>query len=128
MTSGWISDNWELVMPMRILDANGHVHRLEAHVDTGFNGQFTLPNDFIELLGLEPTRPMALTMANGETETFPTFLGMILWQGRRSEVRIVESEGTPLIGTELMWGSLLTAEITDNGAVTIGPLPDEASG
>ena len=128
MTNGWISDNWELVMPMRILDANEHVHRVEAHIDTGFNGQFTLPHDFIELLGIKPTRPIALTMANGETETFQTFLGMILWQGRRSEVRIIESAGAPLIGTELLWGSLLTAEMTDNGAVTIGPLSAGVSG
>lgn len=128
MTSGWISDNWELVMPMRILDANDHVHRMEAHIDTGFNGEFTLPHDFIELLGLEPEQPMALTMANGEMETFPTFLGVMLWQGHRRSVRIIESEGVPLIGTELLWGSLLTAEMTDNGAVTIGPLPAGASG
>ena len=39
MTNGWISDNLELVTPVRILDANEHVHRMEAHIDTGFNGQ-----------------------------------------------------------------------------------------
>ena len=51
-----------------------------------------------------------------------------MWQGHRREVRIIESEGTPLIGTALLWGSLLTAEITDNGAVTIGPLRAGISG
>ena len=71
---------------------------------------------------------MALTMANGEMETFPTFLGVMLWQGHRRSVRIIESEGVPLIGTALLWSSLLTAEITDNGAATIGPLPDGATG
>jgi hypothetical protein len=40
----------------------------------------------------------------------------------------LESEGTPLVGTELLWGSLLTAEMIDNGAVTIGPLPAGISG
>ena len=67
-------------------------------------------------------------MANGETETFPTFLGVMLWQGHRREVRIIQSEGAPLIGTELLWGSLLTAEVIDNGAVTIGPLTAGISG
>lgn len=128
MTNGWISDNWELVVPVRVLDGKEHVHRIEAHIDTGFNGQITLPPDFIELLGLEPAQPIALTMANGERETFPTFFGAVLWHGHRRSARIIESEGVPLIGTELLWGSLLTAEMTDNGAVTIGPLPAGVSG
>ena len=128
MTGGWISDNRELVMPLRILDANGHVHRVEANIDTGFNGHLTLPPDSLELLGLASDRPLELRMANNETETFSTFRGIALWQGQRRTVRIIESEGAPLIGTALLWGSLLTAEITDNGAVTIGPLPDEVSG
>ena len=123
-----MSDNWELVLPVRVFDRNDHVHRIEAHIDTGFNGQFTLPSVSIQLLDLEPARPIALTMANGDMGTFPTFFGVLLWQGQRREVRIIESEGAPLIGTELLWGSLLTAEMTDNGAVTIGPLPAGVTG
>ena len=43
-------------------------------------------------------------------------------------VRILEAEGTPRIGTALLWGSLLTAEMIDDGAVTIGPLTAGVSG
>ena len=128
MTNGWISNNWELVVPVRVLDRNEHVHRIEAHIDTGFNGLFTLPPDVIASLGLEPAQPIALTMANNATETFPTFRGILLWQDWRRVVRIIESEGAPLIGTELLWGSLLTAEMIDNGVVTIGPLPAGVTG
>lgn len=67
-------------------------------------------------------------MANDRTERFPTYRGIVLWHGHRRSVRIIESEGTPLIGTALLWGSLLTAEMTDNGAVSIGPLPAGVSG
>ena len=67
-------------------------------------------------------------MANDETGTFPSYHGMVFWQGQHRPIEIIETEGTPLIGTALLWGSLLTAEMTDNGAVTIGPLPAGVSG
>lgn len=128
MIGGWISDNRELVVPLRLVDVNGHLHRVEANVDTGFNGHLTLPPDSLELLGLVSDRPLELRMANNETETFATFRGAVLWQGQRRTVRIIESEGTPLIGTALLWGSLLSAEITNDGTVTIAPLPTETAG
>ena len=128
MTGGWISGNRELVMPLRLLDVNEHIHRIEANIDTGFNGHLTLPPDSLRLLGLVAARPMDLRMANNATETFSTFRGTVLWRNQRRTVRIIESEGDPLVGTALLWGSLLTAEMTDNGAVAIGPLPAGATG
>lgn len=128
MTGGWISDNRELVMPLRVLDANEHVHRIEANDDTGFNGHLTLPPDLLRLLDLVAAKPLDLRMANDATETFPTFRGSVLWRTQWRAVRIIEAEGTPLIGAALLWGSLLTAEVIDNGAVTIGPLPAGVSG
>ena len=128
MISGWIGGNQELVMPLRVLDANEHVHRIEANIDTGFNGHLTLPPDLPQLLGLAAAKPLDLRMANDAIETFPTFRGIVLWRNQRRTVRIIESEGTPLMGTALLWDSLLTAEMTDNGTVTIGPLPAGISG
>ena len=128
MTSGWIGSNRELVMPLRVLDANEHVHRVEANIDTGFNGHLTLPPDVTRLLGLIRAKPVDLTMANDETGTFPSYHGMVFWQGQHRPIEIIETEGTPLIGTALLWGSLLTAEMADNGAVTIGVLPAGVSG
>jgi predicted aspartyl protease len=107
-----------------VLDANEYVHRFEAAIDTGFNGELTLPPLHVQELGLAPALPLAITMANHETETFDTYHGTILWRGARFPVRIVASEGTPLIGIGLLWGSLLTAEIIDNGEVTVSPLPE----
>ena len=82
----------------------------------------------IRELELIPDLPVEITMANGSTETFDAYFGALIWQGQRRAVRVVELEGTPLIGLGLLWDSLLTAEITDHGAVTIGPLPAETSG
>ena len=127
MTDGWLNENWDLIIPMRILDANGHVHRIEATIDTGFNGCLTLPPDFAQLLGLPPAPSLDITMANDATEAFPTYTGTVLWHGQHRSVQIVELHGKPLVGLELLWDSLLTAEITDHGAVSIAPLPPEPS-
>ena len=128
MIYGNINDNWDLVVPMRILDANEHVHRFDAVVDTGFNGELTLPIHHIRKFQLAPGLPTDITMANGVTETFNAYFGTLLWRGQRRAVQVVETESTPLIGIGLLWDSLLTAEIIDNGAVIIGPLPEEAIG
>ena len=111
-----------------MLDANGHVHRVEAVVDTGFNGYLALPSDLIHQLGAPATEPVDMGLATDLVVTVDSFEGIVLWRGERRSVEILEAEGDPLIGTALLWDSLLTAEMTDNGAVTIGPLPAGISG
>lgn len=126
MIFGHINQDRELVAPVRVLDANGHVRRYEAVADTGFDGALSLPRHLIQELGLLPTEPIEMVLATGRLVQVNAYAGTVLWRGERRQVRILEAEGTPLIGIGLLWDSLLTAEITENGAVTIGPLPTEA--
>lgn len=123
-----ISSDRELVMPIRLLDANQHVHRVEAVVDTGFEGDLSLPPDRIRDLGLRFVQHIDMVVATGRTFRVNSYYGTAIWRGERRPIRILEAEGKPLIGINLMWGSLLTAEMTDNGAVSIGPLPAGVSG
>ena len=111
-----------------MLDTNEYVHRVEAVVDTGFNGYLALPSDLIRQLGVSATEPVDMGLANDLVITVTAYEGIVLWRGERRPVEILEAEGTPLIGTALLWGSLLTAEVIDNGAVTIGPLTAGISG
>ncbi len=128
MTGGNVTPEGELIVPIRVLDTDGHVHRFEGIVDTGFTGDLTLPSDHIRELGLVMDRQVEALVVNEEAFRFNSFRGTVLWGGDQRPVRILEAEGTPLIGTALLWGSLLTAEVIDNGAVTIGPLPAGISG
>ena len=128
MILGIVSVRGDLLVPIRLLDANGHIHRVEAVIDTGFNGYLALPSDLIQQLGVPAAEPVDMGLATNMVVTVESFEGVVLWRGERRPVEILESEGTPLVGTALLWGSLLTAEITDNGAVAIGPLPAGASG
>lgn len=128
MIAGNVSENGDLIIPIRVLDANKHVHRFEVVVDTGFGGDLSLLPYQIEDLGLLPSSPVDMVLATGLEVLVNAYEGTVLWRGEQRPVRILEAEGTPLIGINLMWGSLLTAEMTDNGEVSIGPLPAGVSG
>lgn len=126
--SGSVSEDADLIIPVRVLDANGHVHRFEAIVDTGFRGDLSLLPHQIQDLGLPPSLPIDMILATGLEVLVNSYEGTVLWRGERRPIRILEAEGDPLVGTALLWGSLLIAEMTDHGAVTIGPLPAGVSG
>ena len=128
MITGNVSPNGDLLVPIRMLDEDGHVHRLEAVIDTGFNGHLSLPPNVIQELGLPIRAPVDMVVATDVTFTVDSYRGTILWRGQHLRVPVLAAEGTPLIGTALLWGSLLTAEMIDNDAVAIGPLPAGASG
>ena len=122
MTSGWINRDRELVVPLTVLDGDTASLVLECVVDTGFSGDLTLPPSVIQHLRLQRAETITVITANEASARLNAYRGAILWQGQRRAVRIIEAEGTPLIGIGLLWDNLLTAAITDNGAVTIGPL------
>lgn len=49
-------DGWPIV-PLRIVLADGSQYRIEFLVDTGYDGQLTLPPDLVRQLALVPKRP-----------------------------------------------------------------------
>ena len=53
---------------------------------------------------MPPTGPVEMTVATDTTFTVNSFEGVVLWQGRRRPVRIIEAEGAPLLGIGLLWG------------------------
>ena len=122
MIAGRVNQDQELAITVPVLDSDEQAHALECIVDTGFAGHLALPNSVILRLDLGPPETAAVIAANQTRFNLNAYHGIVLWQGRRQAVRIIEAEGTPLIGIGLLWGSLLTAAITDNGAVTISPL------
>lgn len=121
MTTGWMRGR-ELVVPVTVLDESEASLALECVVDTGFDGDLTLPPAVIQHLRLQRMETITVVAANEANLRLNAYRGVILWQGQRRAVRIIEAEGSPLIGIGLLWGSFLTATITDNGAVTVGPL------
>ena len=47
----------------------------------------------------------------------------IEWDGQVRPILVLEADDVPLIGMALLYGSRLTIDVVDGGAVTIEPLP-----
>ena len=102
---------------------------IEAVVDTGFDGQLTLPPQIIAELGLEPDDEEAnVILATGSHETVNAWNGYILWHDRRRSVLVLEANGVPLLGMELLEDSQLTMQARINGDVLIEHLDEVNSG
>ena len=109
-------------VPLTVLDANGDPVSSTACIDTGFNWDLTLRQANIERLGLTPAGTSLMTTASGQTLEFPAYEATIIWHDRPKQVRVLQSEVDPLIGTALLWDSRLSIDFALGGDVVISEL------
>ena len=87
-----------------LTDSNGQDRTIEAHLDTGFTGELTLPIAAIERLGRTLTgRSGRYRMGSGATVAFNTYGCRIRWHDEIRHIDVPESEITPLVGVGLLW-------------------------
>ena len=109
-------------MPLTVLDANGEPVPGVVGIDTGFTGDLTLPRATIERLGLTASDTASMMTASGQTLEFPAYYATIIWHDRPKQVRVLEAETTPMIGTTLLWDSRLSIDFALGGDVVISEL------
>ena len=97
---------------------------LKLVVDTGFNGYLSLPPETIGRMNVESDGPADVDLAAGAQATLNAWLGNVLWHDSIRSVLIFESDGTPLLGMELMEDSQLTMQPRINGPVLIERLDE----
>ncbi len=51
-----------------------------------------------------------------------TYAGSVNWHDQFQDVLVVESEGTAMVGMNLIWGSRVTLEAREDGDIVIEPL------
>lgn len=111
----------ELVIPLTLWGVGGRRRRIEAVIDTGFDGWLSMPPSIIRELGT--WTPLAQAMlADGSTSVFDIFEGTVTWDRRRRVIPIDEADTTPLVGTELLAGYELNARIEPGGDLAIRSL------
>lgn len=93
-------------------------------IDTGFGGALALPIHIIRRLDLPPadSRYTEVTLADGSTETVGRYVARLLWHGRRREVNLLNLDGEPLVGMELLRGSNISVDAAPGGVVAIAEL------
>ena len=123
MLTGRVNTSLQSWVAIEAIGADGQFRSIEFVLDTGFNGTLTLPLDTIRHLGLPPDGPRDVFLANGDAVTLNGWGGTVIWQGRRSSILVLQSDGEPLLGMRLIHGHRVSLDVLEGGAVTIDEIP-----
>lgn len=88
-------------------------------VDTGFDGELTLPSEAIRRLGYPRLGTVSAVLADGTGVETEYFAGRVLRHGETRPAAVLAAEGAPLIGMELLAGSRLTVDAMPDGRVIV---------
>jgi len=119
MIQGTVNDEHEAVIRLVVIGPKGQRRRIEAVVDTGFNGHLSLPASLIKKLGLPWRRRAIAELADGSQTIVDIYRGVVVWNGRRRRIPIDEAETAPLVGMALLAGSELKIQVWPAGNVSI---------
>ena len=127
MHYGSVNDAVEANVSLDVHGENGATEQVAFIIDTGFTDEISLPQSVISRLGL-PLSGYAdeFILADGTTGRYSIYAAHILWHGQLREVEVVNLEGDPLVGMELLLGSNLNVDAIPGGMVTIAELPAES--
>jgi clan AA aspartic protease len=119
MITGVVNAQLEATLRLTLRGPNGQVRRVNAVVDTGFDGSLTLPPALIAHLGLWWHRRGRAILADGGECVFDIYTGVVRWDRRKYAIPIHEADTTPLVGTALLAEYKLEAEFRPRGKVTV---------
>jgi clan AA aspartic protease len=123
MITGYVNSNLEIVVRLVARATDGRSIELDAVLDTGFNGDLTLPLSVIQSLGL-PFESVGLAiLSTGEQEMFDVYKGTVDWDGEERMIDVDASTDQFLIGMGLLYGYELRIPVLDGATVVIQKLP-----
>lgn len=99
---------------------------VEFIVDTGFDGDLTLPADIIRRLDAPPDGQRSRQLADGSSsrcDVYRLFLDLEEDEDQaRGELEALVINGNPLLGRQFLYDHLLLVEVTEGGEVSAEPL------
>ena len=95
-------------------------------VDTGSTGHLSIPPDTVQKLELSRFSENRVEIAGGQIASFSVYRVLVDWHGRGRVVPALEMPGEPLLGMAMLWGSRLTVDAVEGGAVVIEEIPASA--
>ena len=78
-----------------------------------------LPSQLIRTLGLEYIDDVSVALADQEARPVRAYDGVVSWQGRSRDVKVLDMGSEPLLGMALLLDNRLTVSCRPNGAVVI---------
>ena len=119
MIRGTVFPNRQALLAVALLDSAGQFQPFEFVLDTGFDGDLSLPAQTLQTLAIRRLLPSIAELADSSRMMVPTWAATALWDGERRTVSIMESEGEPLLGMNLLWGNHIALEAKDFGDLVI---------
>jgi clan AA aspartic protease len=123
MITGVVTADREAIISLLVRGPAGQRQRIEAVIDTGFDGWISLPPALISSLGLPWRRRGLALLADGSDTVFDIYEGAVVWNRRLRRIPVDEAEVAPLVGMSLLNGHELNVQVRARGKVTINPLP-----
>ena len=124
MIRGRVDSHRQAWVQLGLKSRTGHLQRVDAVVDTGFDGSLNLPPDIIRELDLASELEANVIKATCASDKVNTWNGDVIWDEQVRSLLILESSGAPLLGMELMEDSRLTINTRTNLDVFIETLDE----
>ena len=122
MMQGVVNLRREATLTVVIGNSNRKLQKIDAVIDTGFNGFLSLPSEIINNLNLSWSGSDIVTLGDGSETFFDLYIATIIWDGKYREIDIVESETEPLLGMAMLYGYRLQVDNIEGGVVQIEAL------
>ena len=119
VTTGRTHQYGRAMIPVDLFDHQDRLHRVEAMLDTGFDGFLTLPAHWVQRLGLVWASGIPMQVATSEWVQFDAYAAAVFWLGNRLPIRVLQTQSEILVGTRLLWESELTVQFWEGGAVNV---------
>jgi clan AA aspartic protease len=119
MIGGTVNAEREAIISLTVIGDSGYKVRLDAVVDTGYNGWLTLPSELIAELGFAWQGRCNSLLADGSETSVDYYGGAVLWDRRHRHINVDSFDSTPLIGMALLEEHELNIQARRGGSVTI---------
>jgi clan AA aspartic protease len=128
MITGIVTGNHQAIIHLVVRGPAGQEQKIEAILDTGFDGWLSLPSSLIVGLGLPWRQRGRALLADGRESVFDIYEASVIWDGEPRRIHVDEAETAPLVGMSLLEGCELGIEVQPGGKVTIRQLsPGQSS-
>lgn len=95
---------------------------IEFILDTGFDGDLSLPSSFISQIDAAASEFRIIQAVGEKARQAQAFEVLLDWHEEERITEVIILENAPLLGVGLMEGSLLQAEMQTGGEVSLEPL------
>ena len=123
MITGSVMSIMEAVISLTVQGPGSQEEKVDAVIDTGFNGFLTLPSSVVSKLGLPFAGTTKATLGDGSVVKTDVYEASVFWDGEKKDIVALKGEGAILLGMSLLSGYRLIVDVEIGGSVTIEELP-----